>query len=54
MPHPVYGKMYWVCVLNPSAETFKTVRDLLAEAYEAGMRKRAKHAEPGAVPDSAP
>src|SRR5438874_2910288 len=20
MPHPVYGKMYWVCVLNPSAE----------------------------------
>jgi hypothetical protein len=42
MPHPVYGKMYWVFVLNPSAETFETVKGLLAEAYEAGMRKRAK------------
>jgi hypothetical protein len=45
MPHPVYGKMYWVCVLNPSAKTFETVKGLLAEAYEAGMRKRAKRAE---------
>jgi hypothetical protein len=42
MPHPVYGNMYWVCVLNPSAETFETVRRLLAEAYEAGMRQRAR------------
>src|SRR5215212_11395187 len=33
MPHPVYGRMYWVCVLNPSEETFETkVRPLLAEA----------------------
>lgn len=34
LPHPVYGKMYWVCVLNPSAATFQTVRPLLAEAYD--------------------
>jgi hypothetical protein len=34
MPHPVYGKMYWVCVLNPSAATFEAVKPLLAEAYE--------------------
>ena len=27
MPHPVYGKMYWVCVLNPSDETFRTFVD---------------------------
>jgi hypothetical protein len=33
MPHPVYGKMYWVCVINPSAETFEAFRPLLAEAY---------------------
>lgn len=46
MPHPVYGKMYWVCVLNPSAETFETVKRLLAEAYEAGVRKRPQHANP--------
>jgi Family of unknown function (DUF6194) len=51
MPHPVYGKMYWVCVLNPSAETFETVRGLLAEAYEAGMRQRAKRAETNAASD---
>jgi hypothetical protein len=42
MPHPVYGKMYWVCVLNPSEETFKTVQKLLAEAYDVAVRKRAK------------
>lgn len=34
MPHPVYGKMYWVCVLNPGDETLETtVRLLLDEAY---------------------
>jgi hypothetical protein len=34
MPHPVYGGMLWVCILNPSDETFATqVRPLLAEAY---------------------
>jgi hypothetical protein len=42
MPHPVYGKMYWVCVLNPSAETFQTVQELLVEAYAMAVRKRAK------------
>jgi hypothetical protein len=43
MPHPVYGKMYWVCVLNPSEETFKRVQELLVEAYDMAVRKRAKH-----------
>jgi hypothetical protein len=34
MPHPVYGQMYWVCVLNPSDTTLETVvRPLLDEAY---------------------
>jgi hypothetical protein len=43
MPHPVYGRMYWVCVLNPSAETFQeVVRPLLAEAYERDVNKHAK------------
>lgn len=41
MPHPVYGRMYWVCVLNPSDATFQTVvQPLLGEAYE---RDRSKH-----------
>ena len=40
MPHPVYGRMYWVCVLNPSEETFATtVQPLLVEAYELAVTK---------------
>jgi len=40
MPHPVYGRMLWVCVLNPSDETFETkVRQLLAEAYDMAVSK---------------
>lgn len=40
MPHPVYGRQYWVCVLNPSAETWETqVRPLLTEAYETAVSK---------------
>ncbi len=42
MPHPVYGSMYWVCVLNPSTETFKTLQPLLAEAYELFVKKRTR------------
>ena len=40
MPHPVYGRMYWLCVLNPSDETFRTkVHPLLTEAYEMAVSK---------------
>lgn len=43
MPHPVYGKMYWVCVLNPSDETFTAaVRPLLDEAYAMACDKFSK------------
>lgn len=52
MPHPVYGKMYWVCVLNPGPATLEVVRRLLAEAYAADLRRR-KPAESGAAPDPA-
>ena len=33
MPHPIYGKNHFVCVLNPSDETFQSLKPLLAEAY---------------------
>ena len=33
MPHPVYAPQSWVCVLNPSAATFRGLQPLLAEAY---------------------
>jgi hypothetical protein len=44
MPHPVYGKMYWVSVLNPSPATFEQIQPLLAEAYDIFAKKRAKEA----------
>lgn len=33
MPHPVYGSMFWVCVLNPGAGTWEKARPLLDEAH---------------------
>lgn len=46
MPHPVYGRMYWVCVLNPSAETFEAIRPLLAEAYAISVERHAERDAP--------
>lgn len=35
IPHPVYGRMYWVSILNPSRETFENeVQPLLADAND--------------------
>ena len=34
LPHPVYAKQRWLCVLNPSRTTFDSiVKPLIAEAY---------------------
>ena len=56
MPHPVYGRMLWVCVLNPGDETFGTkVRPLLVEAYEIAVSKYKRLAarRPAKPPSSA-
>jgi hypothetical protein len=45
LPHPVYGKMYWVSVLNPNAETFEQARALLTEAYEIALSKYRKNSK---------
>lgn len=42
LPHPVYGWMSWVSVLNPTTSTFETVKPLLAEAYALAVGKFAK------------
>jgi hypothetical protein len=47
MPHPVYGNMYWICVLNPSDATFQKVQALLTEAYDTAVRKRARKTSGG-------
>lgn len=40
MPHPVYSPMGWVCVLNPSEETFRQLWPLVVAAYETARRQR--------------
>ena len=45
IPHPVYGRMFWVCVFNPSDKTFETkVQQLLAEAYDLAVSKYKRQA----------
>ena len=45
MPHPVYGRQYWVCILNPSQATFEArVRPLLVEAHGLAAGKRSRRA----------
>ena len=34
LPHPVYGWMGWICVLNPSEEKFEKYKDFLDDAYK--------------------
>ncbi len=45
MPHPVYGPQSWLCVLNPSADTFEQLKPLLREAYEVAVRRVARRRE---------
>ena len=43
MPHPVYGRQRWVCIVNPSDVTFaKKIQPLLADAYARDVRKHTK------------
>ena len=36
-PHPVYGWMSWVSVLNPSAQTLTTIDPLICAAFEKAL-----------------
>ncbi len=43
MPHPIYGWMGWVAILNPSEQLFSEIQPLLRLAYEKaknGFEKR--------------
>jgi hypothetical protein len=42
MPHPIYAWMGWVQVLNPSAETFASMQQLLVDSYDHVVCKFAK------------
>jgi len=45
LPHPVYGWMSWICVLNPTPATFQNVQPLLAEANDLAVSKFAKRVQ---------
>ncbi|WP_137389609.1 DUF6194 family protein [Rhodoligotrophos defluvii] len=37
LPHPVYGRMHWVCAISPD-RCYAKCRDLLSQAYEQARR----------------
>jgi len=47
IPHPVYGRIHWVCVNKPSVHTFKRVMPLLMEAFEMAVKKENRHPSVG-------
>jgi len=45
MPHPYYASQYWICVVNPAANTTDDVRRLLDEAHRFAARKHANRSD---------
>ncbi|HQU09500.1 MAG TPA: DUF6194 family protein [Opitutales bacterium] len=41
-PHPVYGWMAWVSILNPSAYSWNNIQGLVQESYQLSLKKYAK------------
>ncbi len=39
LPHPVYAWMSWICVINPTNETFEILKPLINESYEFAKEK---------------
>ncbi len=45
LPHPVYGRQFWLCILNPSTATFDgQLRPFLVEAHALLAARDAKRA----------
>jgi hypothetical protein len=42
LPHPVYGPLGWICVVNPGERTTGTVVRLLRAAHEAARARAAR------------
>lgn len=43
LPHPVYGSMGWLCVVNPGPDTETPLRDLLRSAHAAARTRYERH-----------
>jgi hypothetical protein len=44
LPHPIYGRQYWVSILSPSEASFEQLKPLLKEAYDLAVGKYNKQA----------
>ncbi len=42
LPHPIYGWMAWISVLNPSELTFQKCKPLLEDAYSKALKTALK------------
>ncbi|MDE7095144.1 MAG: hypothetical protein K2O23_01540 [Anaeroplasmataceae bacterium] len=42
LPHPIYAWMSWICVLNPTEDTFERLIPLIQEAYTFAKEKYRK------------
>ncbi|MGW5676976.1 DUF6194 family protein [Streptomyces sp. NPDC003860] len=49
LPHPVYGALGWVCVVNPGVRTEATVVRLLRAAHDAARARFERRHGPGGV-----
>jgi hypothetical protein len=52
MPHPVYGRNHFVCVLNPSEATFESIKPLLTEAHAIAVGRIKRRTPPGRTGES--
>jgi hypothetical protein len=50
IPHPVYGALGWVAVVNPGEQTTEVVLQLLREAHDAARARFERRRETGARP----
>ncbi|WP_316812152.1 DUF6194 family protein [Pedobacter heparinus] len=40
MPHPVYGAMYWMCMVNPGRNSFPILKPYLEVAYHIAAKRQ--------------
>ncbi|MEV4974571.1 DUF6194 family protein [Streptomyces scopuliridis] len=52
MPHPVYGALGWICVVNPGERTTDTVMRLLRGAHDAARSRSERRHGPGESPEN--
>ncbi|HEX6867393.1 MAG TPA: DUF6194 family protein [Candidatus Limnocylindrales bacterium] len=51
MPHPIYGRQWWISVNAPSAATFGDIQPLLIEAHAIAVRRQAGRTPPADAVD---